>query len=298
MSDYTEIYNVTAGKEAKIHCQVIQKISSIQNKRIKEVLQLQKASERKKQRLFIIEGQREIFMALQAGIRLVVLFYCEEILGGLDKNYFFDVTNTGAELIHITRQVFEKIAYRENSSGLLAIAQIPPHDIHRLNISEPALIVVLEGLEKPGNIGAILRTADAAAVDAVLICNPAADLYNPNTIRSSVGCVFTNQIAVCSHIEALNFLRQKKIQIITTDLRAGRYYHQVDYTDAVAFVLGAEAQGVSAFWKEYADERIKIPMRGKIDSINVATAAALLMYEAQRQRGFPESLSALSDSFL
>jgi RNA methyltransferase, TrmH family len=262
------------------------KISSVQNPRIKQVLHLQKASERKAQQLFIIEGQREIFLAMQSGIRLKTLFYCDEINSEWDKKYFFDLTKLECELILITKEVFEKIAYRENTSGLIAVAEMQQKKLNDLQLPQNPLIVVLENIEKPGNVGAILRTTDAAAIDAVILCNHKTDLFNPNTIRSSIGCVFTNQIAQCSNAEALAFLKQKNIRIITTYLETTHYYHQTDYAQSAALVMGSEADGVSDFWIKNANDTIKIPMSGKIDSINVSTAAAIVIFEAKRQRGF------------
>jgi len=262
------------------------KITSLQNPRIKQIIQLQKASERKVQNLFVIEGQREIFLALQAGYTLTTLFFCDELKIDWDVKYPLAIESIKAELIHISKEVFEKIAYRENTTGLVAIAETKKQLLQNLQLPENPLIVVLENIEKPGNIGAILRTADAANIDAVLLCNNQTDLYNPNTIRSSVGCLFTNQIVTCSNEEALAFLKEKNIAIYTTYLEATQQYHHNNFTKSSAIVLGSEADGVSSFWVENATATIKIPMNGKIDSINVSTAAAIVIFEAKRQRGF------------
>jgi TrmH family RNA methyltransferase len=145
---------------------------------------------------------------------------------------------------------------------------------------------VLEAVEKPGNLGAILRTADAAAVDAVIVCDPLCDLYNPNVVRSSVGCLFTVQTAVCSSQQALDWMRRHKINILAAELQASQWYHQTDMRLSTAIVMGTEADGLSSFWLNNADERIKIPMRGYIDSLNVSVSTAVLCFEAMRQRGF------------
>ena len=262
------------------------KITSLQNPRIKQIIQLQKASERKAQNVFVIEGQREIFLALQAGYTLNTLFFCDELKLDWDEKYYLDIESIKTELIYISKEVFEKIAYRENTTGLVAIAETKKQLLQDLQLPQNPLVVILENIEKPGNIGAILRTTDAANVDAVIICNNQTDLYNPNTIRSSVGCLFTNQIVACSNQEALAFLKEKNILVYTTYLEATQYYHETDFTKPSAIVMGSEADGVSSFWVNNANASIKIPMNGKIDSINVSTAAAIVIFEAKRQRGF------------
>jgi TrmH family RNA methyltransferase len=262
------------------------KITSLQNPRIKQIIQLQKASERKAQNLFVIEGQREIFLALQAGYTLTTLFFCDELKIDWDLKYPLAIESIKTELIYISKEVFEKIAYRENTTGLVAVAETKKQLLQNLQLPENPLIVVLENIEKPGNIGAILRTSDAANINAVLLCNNQTDLYNPNIIRSSVGCLFTNQIVACSNEEALAFLKEKNIGIYTTYLEATQLYHHNNFTKSSAIVMGSEADGVSTFWVENATATIKIPMNGKIDSINVSTAAAIVIFETKRQRGF------------
>ena len=182
--------------------------------------------------------------------------------------------------------MFEKIAYREGSDGLLTLASPKNHTLNDLKLSETPFIIILEAVEKPGNLGAILRTADAAQADAVIICDPATDLYNPNAIRSSVGCLFTVQTAVCSSQDALDFLRYKKIKSFAAELQASQWYQDTDFSVPSAIVMGTEADGLTDFWLTNADARIKIPMRGKIDSLNVSVSTAVLTFEAMRQRGF------------
>lgn len=262
------------------------KITSLQNPRIKQVVQLQKAAERKTTGTFVIEGQREIFLAKHSGYYLKSVFYCDELNTVWDEKYPLKIEEIASELIYISKEVFEKIAYRENTSGLVAIAEIKSNQLKDLKLPENPLVLVLENIEKPGNIGAILRTADAAKVDAVLLCNNQTDLYNPNTIRSSVGCVFTNQIVSCTNEEALAFLTANNISIYTTYLETEQYYHHANFRIPAAIVMGSEANGVTYFWLKNADAKIKIPMNGKIDSINVSTAAAIIVFEAKRQRDF------------
>ena len=178
------------------------------------------------------------------------------------------------------------MAYREGSDGILTLAKPKSHALENLSLEEDPFIIVLESVEKPGNLGAVLRTADAAKVSAVVICDPATDLYNPNTIRSSVGCAFTVPIAICTSEEALSYLKSKKIKTFAAELGASQWYHETDFTKGSAIIMGTEADGLTNFWLENADARIKIPMRGEIDSLNVSVSTAVITFEAMRQRGF------------
>ncbi|HEY5824946.1 MAG TPA: RNA methyltransferase, partial [Cyclobacteriaceae bacterium] len=262
-------------------------ITSTQNPKIKSLLALDKPRERRKQQLFIIEGKREIQWAIEAGYKIGNIFYCEEIItkGELGNNLIDDRL-----VIPVTKEVFDKIAIRENSGGVIAVAEMRAHSIGQIKLSKTPLILILESVEKPGNLGALLRTADAAAIDAVIICDPQTDFYNPNVIRSSVGCVFTKQIASATSEETIAWLRQKGISIFCTYLKASKPYHEVDYKNPCAIVMGTEATGLSDLWVQNSDANIIIPMLGKIDSMNVSTSAAVVVFEAKRQRGFNKSL--------
>lgn len=263
----------------------MEKITSLQNPRIKNIVKLSKSKERKEQNLFLIEGARELSLALTADYEINSVYICPELFGKTD---YPDVLGSISKnrLFEVSESVFEKIAYRENSDGLLTLAKPKNHTLESLNLSETPFIIVLEAVEKPGNLGAILRTADAAQADAVIICDPATDLYNPNAIRSSIGCLFTVQTAVCSSQEALEFLSEKGIKSYAAELQASQWYQDTDFTNPSAIVMGTEADGLTRFWLENADERIKIPMRGKIDSLNVSVSTAVITFEAMRQRGF------------
>ncbi|MDL2222838.1 RNA methyltransferase [Bacteroidales bacterium OttesenSCG-928-M11] len=262
----------------------MEKITSLQNNRIKNIIKLRsKAHERKKQGLFIIEGAREISLALMGNYELDSVFICPSIgfhsepnLKEIPANNFYEVTET----------VFEKIAYREASDGILAITKPKSHSLDDLNLGKNPFVIVLESVEKPGNLGAILRTADAAKADAIIVCDPSTDLYNPNAVRSSVGCLFTVPVAVCSNQEALTYLQKKNIKTFAAELRTDQWYQDADFTQASAIVMGTEADGLTAFWLNNADSRIKIPMRGAIDSLNVSVSTAVITFEAMRQRGF------------
>lgn len=263
-------------------------ITSLQNPGVKKLLQLQEKSRtRKKEGLFIIEGQRELRLAIKGGYEIKQLYFLPEIISSealqdLSKKAFLN-----ADVFEISREVYQKIAYRGSTEGVLAVAAEKDLSLENLNLNTPhPLILIAEAPEKPGNIGALLRTADAAAVDAVIIANPLTDMYNPNIIRSSVGCLFTNQIATGTTSEIISFLKQRKIDIFGAALQASVPYHRADLTGATAIVVGTEATGLSAEWLENTTQNIVIPMQGEIDSMNVSVAAGILVFEAKRQRGF------------
>lgn len=259
------------------------KITSAQNPKIKSLLALEKPRERRKQRVFVIEGKKEIGLAIEAGYALHNIFFCEEIISLQEVGKLFREEEL---LIPVSKEVFDKIAIRENSGGMIAVAEQKLHTLDQLTLSKNPLILVLESVEKPGNLGAILRTADASGVDAVIICDPQTDFYNPNVIRSSIGCVFTKQVAAAPSAETIGWLKQNNISIYCTYLKASKPYHETDYTNPSAIVMGTEATGLSAVWVNNATANIIIPMQGRIDSMNVSTAAAVVVFEAKRQRGF------------
>lgn len=258
-------------------------ITSTQNPKIKNLATLEKPRERRKQRVFVVEGRKEIMLALDAGYTIENLFFCEELISRNDLKAFGVSDHL---LVAVSREIFEKVAIRENSGGVLAVAGQKEHSLESIRLSDNPLILILESVEKPGNLGAILRTADAAALDAVIICDPKTDLYNPNVIRSSVGCIFTNQVASASSEETLSWLKQNNITPYSTYLKASRPYDSVDFTKPSAIVMGTEATGLSDTWTSENQNPIIIPMLGRIDSMNVSTAAAVIIYEARRQRGF------------
>ncbi len=222
-------------------------------------------------------------MALDAGYKIRNLFYCEELISQEELKTF---GTSDKLLIPVSKEVFDKIAIRENSGGLLAVAEQKVHLLAHININKSPLVLILESVEKPGNLGAILRTADAAGVDAVIICDPQTDFYNPNVIRSSIGCIFTNQIASATSEETISWLRKNNIVAYCTYLNASKPYHEADYRKACAIVMGTESTGLSEVWKKNSAANIIIPMQGTIDSMNVSTAAAVIIFEARRQRGF------------
>lgn len=260
-------------------------ITSLQNPAIKNIVKLSKSKERREQQLFIIEGARELSLALHGYYQIQSVYVCKEIF---EKSKYPDVLDSLSEatIFDISLQVFEKIAYRENSDGIVALAKPKSHTLKDLKLSANPFIIVLETVEKPGNLGAILRTADAAAVDAVIVCDPQTDLYNPNVVRSSVGTIFTNQTAVCTSAEAIKWLADRGITSFAAELQAAEFYQNIDFTQPSAIIMGSEAEGLTEVWLNNAKKRIKIPMRGKIDSLNVSVSTAVLAFEAMRQRGF------------
>ena len=263
----------------------MKEITSIQNSYIKELLKLQeKSRERKKKGLFIIEGKREISLAISANYEFDTILYFEDLISEQDILHLF---NTNVNRILISKEVYQKLAYRDSTEGIIAVTKAKDFSLENIKFeTETPLILVAEGVEKPGNIGALLRTADAANVAAVFIANPKSDLYNANIIRSSVGCVFTNQIAVGSSEKIVAFLAEKKIQMYATTLQNSNEYHKENYTAATAIVVGTEATGLTTVFREEATQNINIPMQGQIDSMNVSVAAAIVLFEAKRQRAF------------
>jgi RNA methyltransferase, TrmH family len=256
----------------------IERITSLQNERVKNLVRLQKSSERKKQNLILIEGWREIKQAIDKGFQIEAFYLKEE----KDK----DVNLPSGKIYQLALPVFEKIAYRENTEGVIAIAKPTFHSFDTLKLRKNPLLIVLESVEKPGNLGAILRTAEAAAVDAVIVCDPLTDIYNPNVIRSSLGCVFSVPVVVCRNQDAIEYLKEKKIRTYAAELTASKRYDLIDFSQPSAIVLGTEATGLTEEWINAADEKIIIPMLGSHDSLNVSVSAAILVFEALRQRGF------------
>ena len=280
-------------------------ITSVQNARIKHVVALQqKSSLRREEGLFVVEGQREIEHCIACGYEMVEVYLRSQETGdrSLEKTPIATL---------VTPQVYEKMAYRGSTEGIIAVAKCKAHTLDSLRLTpkyspdsclltpdsrlltpdsrlltpdSSPLIVVLERVEKPGNLGAILRTAEAAGVDAVIVCDPLTDLYNPNLIRASIGGVFSVPTAVCTSEECIAFLKAHQIKILTAQLQDSYEYYDYDMTSATAIVMGTESTGLTQQWREAADAHIRIPMLGRLDSLNVSVSAAILMYEAVRQR--------------
>lgn len=264
----------------------VKKISSLQNPLVKKVLLLKdKARERKKSGLFVLEGRRELQLALKENYEVNTLFRCETLVSEEEIRVLTEGVNKRPELITISKEVYQKMAYRKTTEGIVALAKGKSHTLEDIVFkSKSPLVLVAEAPEKPGNIGALLRTADAADLDAVLIANPKSDLYNPNTIRSSIGCIFTNSIGLGSTSEIIAFLKSQGINIFCAALSASKNYTDINFTAPTAIVVGTEATGLSQEWLQHSAQNIMIPMRGEIDSMNVSVSAAILVFEALRQR--------------
>jgi len=260
-------------------------IASLQNPRVKEVVKLRQRSHRDAQDLFIVEGYRELRRALDNGRRPATLFVCEAFfLGKNEPDLIEQCRQAGAEIVPCTPPVFEKIAYRERPEGLLALLPQVHRALADLKLPERPLLIVAEAIEKPGNLGTILRSADAAGATAVIVCDQCTDIHNPNVVRSSTGTLFSLPIVETSSAEALAWLRLNKIQILAASPHAEEDYTDVDLRPGTAIVVGAEQYGLSSLWMKAADTKIRIPMHGQADSLNVAMATTILMFEAVRQR--------------
>jgi TrmH family RNA methyltransferase len=258
-------------------------ITSRQNVRIKEVAKLRDARQRAKQGRFSIDGAREIGRALDAGIVVDEAFVCPSLCTSGEARQLA-ARLTGPQCVEVTPEVFEKICFGQRNDGLVLVAKTPQRSLAELVVPERPLVAVLAGLEKPGNVGAILRTADGAGIDAVIVAGGRTDLWNPNTIRASLGTVFAPNVCAASIIETLAQLRAWKLPIVATRPDAPALYSQVDYRAGAAIVLGSEADGLSEDWQQPDVTGVHLPMQGIADSLNVSATAAILFYEAQRQR--------------
>lgn len=262
--------------------QSAQLISSLQNPRVKELVALQqKSSLRRAEGLAVVEGLRELTHCVDAGWQLLTLFFCPELI--LDE----ELQKCGqwqCEALEVTAKVYDKIALRGSTEGVIAIVKPKQRSLNDLQLGANPLIVVLESVEKPGNIGAVLRSADAARADAIIVCDPLTDIYNPNIIRSSIGAVFTVPCVACDSAECIEFLKRNGITILTAQLQDSEPYYHTDMTRPTAIVMGTESTGLTEQWRQAADAHIRIPMRGALDSLNVSVSAAILLFEAVRQR--------------
>jgi TrmH family RNA methyltransferase len=265
-------------------------ITSAQNPKIKDLLALQeKSKERRKKGLFVVEGRRELLHCIEAGYEPFTLFVCMDILSEKDYAEIIAAIESlnlakPCQAIEIPRHLYDKIAYRGGTEGVIAELHCKEHSLESLMLKENPLVVILESVEKPGNLGAVLRSADAAGADAVIVCDPLTDLYNPNLIRSSIGGIFTVQTAAASSEDTISWLKERNIKIYTAQLQDSEWYYDTDMKGGTAIVMGTEATGLTDVWRKAADAHIKIPMLGKLDSLNVSVSAAILMYEAIRQR--------------
>jgi len=260
-------------------------ITSIHNPRVKHVLALRERRERERAGQMLVEGYDELALALACSARPVELYHCPALMRDpAQARLLTRAQEAGAELIEVSERVFEKIAYRDGPDGWLAVFPWRRRGLADLTLSARPLLLVAEAVEKPGNLGAMLRTADAAGVDALISCDPNTDLGNPNVVRSSKGALFSVPVAEAGSDETIAWLRQRGIAIVAAAPGADQDFDQIDLSGPIAIAVGAEKPGLSRRWLAQADMQARIPMVGRVNSLNVATSAALLVYEALRQR--------------
>ncbi|MBN1870189.1 MAG: RNA methyltransferase [Candidatus Omnitrophica bacterium] len=262
------------------------KITSLTNSKVKRVVQLRNRKQRTEDGLTIVEGAREVARAFEAKVVFKELYVCHPLLKGA-KDALALAGNISFKKIPVyetTEAVFSKISYGDRGEGLLAVCEASLFTVKDLAPRGHPLFVIVEGVEKPGNLGAILRTCDGAGVDGVIICDGKTDIYNPNVIRASLGTIFSVKTAVSSNAETLEFLRSNSVKICATLPEAKDVYTKANLTGALALVVGSEQEGLTGFWADHADLKVNIPMRGFADSLNVSVSAAIVLYEAIRQR--------------
>ena len=265
-------------------------LTSLQNPKVKRAFALRDRRERDREGVTILEGYRELTRAHAAGIPIRETFYCREMFVGENNDTLLDtLRNAGSAIYECSANVLRKIAYRERPEGLIAIAEMKRKGLDEIPARPDGLYLVAETIEKPGNLGSILRSADAVGATAVIVCNKQTDIFNPNVIRASTGAIFSMPLAETTSEEALAWLRKLGIKTLAATPHTHLYHTDVDMKQGVAIVVGAEQYGLSDYWMNSADLQVLIPMLGKMDSLNVATAATILLYEAARQRDWKPS---------
>lgn len=261
-------------------------ITSVTNQKVKDVIKLREFTSRRKHHFFIIEGSREVFLALEEGVAIKQLYICKEFFSGInEENIVRDAVRKKMNVQEVARKVYEKMAYGSRREGIIAVAEQPEYQLSDIELSVNPFIVIVEQVEKPGNLGAILRTSDAAGIDGIIVADPVTDVYNHNVVRASIGTVFTLPIVLTSSQGAFKWLKKLGIGTICAHPTGKSPYTSIDFRKPTALVVGSEEKGVSSFWKENSDVLASIPMIGKADSLNVSTTAAIFIFEALRQRG-------------
>ena len=260
-------------------------LASPSNPRIRSVARLRDRRERDASGLTLVDGAREVRRALEAGVEVVEAFLCEPLLAGEDARVALDLlVDRRVPVTSTTEAAFAKIAFGDRAEGLIAVVRAPSLRLDDLNLPTDPLLVVVEGVEKPGNLGAILRSADGAGADAVIAASPRTDLANPNVIRASAGAYFAVALAAAPTTEVISWLRQRRVRVVAARVDAERAFDEADLTGPLAIVLGSEAEGLTDAWHAADIEAVRLPMHGTADSLNVSVAAAVLLYEARRQR--------------
>jgi TrmH family RNA methyltransferase len=263
-----------------------EKISSLQNPRIKQLVKLRDRRPRDEAGVFLVEGYREIRRALDKAVPLAELYFSPEwFLGENEPALIEQARAAGAQVFELTKDTFAKVAYRERPDGLLAVAPQWRRGLDDLKLPASPLLLVVEAIEKPGNLGTILRGADAAGCDAVIVCDPVTDIFNPNVVRASTGVLFSVPLVVEASARVQAWLKEKHIRTIATTPAAETLYTAADLRGPLAVIMGSEQYGLSEFWLQHADLPVRIPMAGQADSLNVAMATIITLFEAVRQRG-------------
>jgi RNA methyltransferase, TrmH family len=260
-------------------------ITSLQNDRIKNLVKLRNRRDRDKQQSMIIEGYRSLLRASNNNTKITEFYFCREFFIGENEDSLIDLfRERGASIIEVPKHVFEKISYRDRPEGLLGVAPYFNKSLEDLQLSEQPFLVVAQSIEKPGNLGTIIRSTDGTGADGLILCDRCTDLFNPNVITASTGICFALPIAETSTEECLKFLKERNISILSATPSADTLYTDVDMTGPIAIIVGAEQYGLTEEWMKESTINVRIPMQGQADSLNVATATTLLLYEALRQR--------------
>lgn len=261
------------------------KITSATNPRIKQIVRLRNRKDRSVSQLILVDGIREVKQARQAGVKIKELYTCPEFYKERGSEGFIqEMVKEKVPLNETTPEVFQKISFGDRREGILAVCQSTQRNFSDITLSNNPLIVVVERIEKPGNLGAIFRTCDGAGIDVLIVSDSTTDINNPNTIRASLGTVFTVPVVQKSQEEVLKFLREKNVKIIATSPIADKIYSDTNMKEPFAIIVGSEQEGLSDFWMQHSDVHVKIPMKGQADSLNVSSSTAILLYEAVRQR--------------
>ncbi len=261
-------------------------ITSTQNPRVKNVLKLNKRADRDEQGLLLVEGYRELKRALDNGWMPRELYFCRDLFLGSNEDELLRCSaERGASLFDCSETVLRKLSYRDRPEGLLAVGPQIRYSLADITFRSVPFLVVAEAVEKPGNLGTILRSADAAGVDGMLVCDRCTDISNPNVVRASIGTLFSVKVVEASTDDALAWLRARHIQIVSATPHADMLYTEADLAQPVSIVVGSEQYGLSTRWMNEADIKVRIPMLGQADSLNVASATTILLYEVVRQRG-------------
>ena len=263
----------------------VEKITSLQNPRIKQLVKLRDRRPRDEAGVFLVEGYRQIRRALEKNIQLHELYVCPEwFLGENEPALIEQAVAAGALVVELSKEAFAKVAYRERPDGLLAMAPQWKRSLDELTLSAEPFVLVVEAIEKPGNLGTILRSADAAGCEAVIVCDPVTDIFNPNVVRASTGVLFSVPLVVAESTAVHAWLKSKGVRMVATTPAAEKLYTEADLRGPLAVIMGSEQYGLSDFWLKNADLPVRIPMAGQADSLNVAVATIITLFEAVRQR--------------